>query len=53
MKFTRAALCNVERVVRVHLRGTAEKAEKDWFLDLWRRAKDFDGKTAVPTTPPK
>jgi len=53
LNWTRASLCNVERVVRLHLRGAAEKAEKDWFLDLWRRAKDFDGKTAVPTTPPK
>ena len=53
LNFTRASLCNVERVVRLHLRGAAEKAEKDWFLDLWRRAKDFDGKTAVPTYPPK
>ena len=53
LNFTRASLNNVERVVSLHLRGSAEKAEKDWFLDLWRRAKDFDGKTAVPTTPPR
>jgi phosphatidylserine/phosphatidylglycerophosphate/cardiolipin synthase-like enzyme len=53
LNWTTASLANVERVARFHLRGAAEKAERDWFDALWADAKDFDGKTELPVTPQK